>query len=291
MSTEWTDKKKSEQLLSEMLDLRDNFPFILLYGPSQLGKSKVALSALQKKVWLYTQDIFHIRNCTELLGKRHSIKVDASDYLDLPDGTRYRDAGARQLVSRLTKSPAWTTKYVLIEDIERMTMWAVNALLKAMEEPLPWRKIIATTSNKESLIPTILSRATLIPFVLASDEEIKKIVTEAWFEMSDQLVHVAGGRPELALKLLRDPELRETMQQYCADVKAYRTERKFVKLYKQFQTIEKQNLTTITMEAFIARLSDTEDFESADKIIDILRKRQSNVSMDTLLFSIAKLRI
>jgi formate dehydrogenase maturation protein FdhE len=109
--------------------------------------------------------------------------------------------------------------------------------------------------------------------------------------MSDQLVHVAGGRPELALKLLRDPELRETMQQYCADVKAYRTERKFVKLYKQFQTIEKQNLTTITMEAFIARLSDTEDFESADKIIDILRKRQSNVSMDTLLFSIAKLRI
>jgi DNA polymerase-3 subunit delta' len=65
----------------------------------------------------------------------------------------------------------------LIEDIERMSRGAVNALLKAMEEPLPGRKIIATTSNKESLIATILSRATLIPFVLVPDSDMRTIIT------------------------------------------------------------------------------------------------------------------
>lgn len=290
MSTQWVYKNPWTKLLSDILDQQDNFPFILLHGPSQLGKSKCALAAIQKRIWRYTQDLFHIRNCTELLGKKHSIKIDNSDYIDLSDGTRYRDAGSRQLVSRLTKSPAGSTKYVLIEDIERMSRGAVNALLKAMEEPLPGRKIIATTSNKESLIATILSRATLIPFVLVPDSDMRTIITSQWYEVTNQLLHIAGWRPELALKLLQDPALLTTLQEFSENLQTYRTTRKFVKLYKQLQAIEKQNLTAMAMDGFVSRLEESQDFESADQVVDVLSKRQSNVSMDTLLFCIAKLR-
>ena len=74
-------------------------------------------------------------------------------------------------------------KILLIEHIERATIGAANALLKSFEEPLPHRIIIASTTNKDTLLPTILSRALLIhcdatylPTEL--DEDGKKLFTD-----------------------------------------------------------------------------------------------------------------
>jgi hypothetical protein len=92
------------------------------------------------------------------------------------------------------------------------------------------------------------------------------------------------------LKLLQDPALLTTLQEFSENLQTYRTTRKFVKLYKQLQAIEKQNLTAMAMDGFVSRLEESQDFESADQVVDVLSKRQSNVSMDTLLFCIAKLR-
>lgn len=60
----------------------------------------------------------------------------------------------------------------MIEDIDRLTDAAANALLKILEEPLPGRLLIATTSQALSLLPTILSRALLFSFFLEEDTEI-----------------------------------------------------------------------------------------------------------------------
>ena len=59
-------------------------------------------------------------------------------------------------------APAGDTKILLIEHIDRATIGATNALLKSLEEPLSHRFIIASTRNKDALLPTILSRALLI---------------------------------------------------------------------------------------------------------------------------------
>ena len=45
-----------------------------------------------------------------------------------------------------------------------MTTSSANALLKSLEEPLPNRLIIATTSNYKLLLDTIISRAMIIRF-------------------------------------------------------------------------------------------------------------------------------
>lgn len=59
-------------------------------------------------------------------------------------------------------APAGDTKILMIEHLDRATIGAANALLKSLEEPLPNRFIIASTTNKDSILPTILSRALLI---------------------------------------------------------------------------------------------------------------------------------
>jgi DNA polymerase III subunit delta' len=62
----------------------------------------------------------------------------------------------------LSYSPAGDMKILLIEHIDRATVGALNALLKAFEEPLSNRIIIVSTLNKDMILPTILSRALLI---------------------------------------------------------------------------------------------------------------------------------
>jgi DNA polymerase III delta prime subunit len=72
-----------------------------------------------------------------------------------------------------------------------MTTQASNALLKTLEEPLPDRIIIATSSNPNYLLDTIRSRATIIQFT-ATDEN-----------------KVSMGRPGLARRLSNVPKYQE----------------------------------------------------------------------------------
>lgn len=49
-------------------------------------------------------------------------------------------------------------KVLVIEDADKMTVSAQNAFLKLLEEPNSYTKFILLTHNKESLLPTVLSR-------------------------------------------------------------------------------------------------------------------------------------
>jgi len=80
-----------------------------------------------------------------------------------------------------------------------MTIAATNALLKSLEEPLPQRQIIATVSNKDLLLETILSRALVIYAHLVPIAEIQ---TRLEGDYSSQQVdkrknatYIAAGRP------------------------------------------------------------------------------------------------
>ncbi|MBP7007850.1 hypothetical protein KBB05_03955 [Patescibacteria group bacterium] len=50
-----------------------------------------------------------------------------------------------------------------IENMERITTQATNALLKTLEEPYPDRWIIGTSSRPHLLLDTVLSRALIVP--------------------------------------------------------------------------------------------------------------------------------
>lgn len=69
-------------------------------------------------------------------------------------------------------------KVYLINEGEKMTVQAQNALLKTLEEPPEYGVILILTSSMESLLPTILSRCVVLNMRPVRDDLVKKYLME-----------------------------------------------------------------------------------------------------------------
>lgn len=67
-------------------------------------------------------------------------------------------------------------KIYIMNEGEKMTVQAQNALLKTLEEPPEYAVILILTTNVESLLPTILSRCVLLNMKPAKDEQVKQFL-------------------------------------------------------------------------------------------------------------------
>ncbi len=70
-------------------------------------------------------------------------------------------------------------KIYIMNEGEKMTVQAQNALLKTLEEPPEYTVIIILTTNVESLLPTILSRCVVLNMKPVKDAEVKRFLMEA----------------------------------------------------------------------------------------------------------------
>ncbi|MCX6806540.1 MAG: DNA polymerase III subunit delta' [Candidatus Berkelbacteria bacterium] len=86
-------------------------------------------------------------------------------------------------------------KVVIFEEASLLTTEAQNALLKTLEEPPRYATIILVT-QKENLLPTILSRCTRINFQPVSQKEIKsKLINDGYDpERADFMAHISVGQ-------------------------------------------------------------------------------------------------
>ena len=69
-------------------------------------------------------------------------------------------------------------KIYIINEGEKMTVQAQNALLKTLEEPPEYAVILILTSNVDTLLPTILSRCVVLNMKPVPDDKIKKFLME-----------------------------------------------------------------------------------------------------------------
>lgn len=69
-------------------------------------------------------------------------------------------------------------KIYIINEGEKMTMQAQNALLKTLEEPPAYGMILILTTNKNALLPTIVSRCIVLNMKPVEDELLKKYLME-----------------------------------------------------------------------------------------------------------------
>lgn len=67
-------------------------------------------------------------------------------------------------------------KIYIMNESEKMTVQAQNALLKTLEEPPEYAVILLLTSNAETLLPTIISRCVVLNMKPVQDSEIKKFL-------------------------------------------------------------------------------------------------------------------
>jgi len=69
-------------------------------------------------------------------------------------------------------------KIYIVDEAEKMTVQAQNALLKTIEEPPSYAVIILITTNQEAFLPTILSRCVQLKLKPLKDFTVKSYLTE-----------------------------------------------------------------------------------------------------------------
>ncbi|MCM1145796.1 MAG: DNA polymerase III subunit delta [Blautia sp.] len=69
-------------------------------------------------------------------------------------------------------------KIYIMNEGEKMTVQAQNALLKTLEEPPEYAVILILTTNVDTLLPTVLSRCVVLNMKPVSDRDVKRFLME-----------------------------------------------------------------------------------------------------------------
>ena len=134
---------------------------LLIHGPPGWGAEIVA-NAL-------ALDLMHVEPGRDARGVAHP----DLRWLQPEDGVIRVDA-IREIVEFLIQTPqAAGRKIAVIEDADRMNLYAANALLKSLEEPPPESFIALSTSAPEQLLPTVRSRCQQIRVLPGGKDEVR----------------------------------------------------------------------------------------------------------------------
>ena len=98
-----------------------------------------------------------------------------------PEGVSYVVKEARALVMTSELSPAKSFWHVMVvEDADRLTEAAVNALLKSIEEPPPHTVWILCAPSVEDVLPTIVSRTRHVALRTPSARDVADLLVERY---------------------------------------------------------------------------------------------------------------
>lgn len=98
-------------------------------------------------------------------------------------------------------------KVFILENAERMQPAAANALLKTLEEPTPETTFILLSSDIHRMLPTILSRCTILHFQGLPEEAIATLLRDKGYPI--RLAKLAQGSAGRAFMWAEKPELEE----------------------------------------------------------------------------------
>ena len=103
-------------------------------------------------------------------------------------------------------------KIYIVDEAEKMTQQAQNALLKTIEEPPAYAIIMLLTTNADTFLPTILSRCVTLNIKVVPDEKIKKFLMEKYQipdYQADVCVAFAQGNVGKAIQLASSDDFNE----------------------------------------------------------------------------------
>jgi DNA polymerase-3 subunit delta' len=118
----------------------------------------------------------------EITQIQEQVALKASDpyhNISIPRAQQIKISSVREIKRDITfaaTEEGW--RVVIISEAHLMGEEAANAFLKTLEEPAPRTLLILTTSHRERLLPTILSRCQEIRFDLLTDAEIADALVE-----------------------------------------------------------------------------------------------------------------
>ncbi|MCV7196526.1 DNA polymerase III subunit delta' [Mycobacterium angelicum] len=188
----------------------------LITGPPGSGRSVAALcfaAALQ-----CTGDgepgCGRCRACTTTMAGTH-----ADVRRVIPEGLSIGVGEMRAIVQIASRRPTTGRRQiVVIEDADRLTEGAANALLKVVEEPPPSTVFLlcAPSVDPEDIAITLRSRCRHVALVTPSTEAIAQVLVDSdglSVETADWAASVSGGHVGRARRLATDPEARQRREQ------------------------------------------------------------------------------
>ena len=113
-------------------------------------------------------------------------------------------------------------KIYIIDEAEKMTPAAQNALLKTIEEPPGYAVLILLADGTENFLPTVLSRCITLHFKPVPDTQIVTFLTDRKLASPERAVLIAGfasGSPGRAAALAADENFtaeREHAEEFLA---------------------------------------------------------------------------
>ena len=115
---------------------------------------------------------------------------------------------ARALVADMYVKPFLAARKIyIIPNGEQLSQAVQNTLLKAFEEPPPYVTIFVTTTNRDALLKTVLSRGIIIPIEGCPTSQLEAYIKEVYPNRAQDarfLASSAGGSIGTAQKLAED---------------------------------------------------------------------------------------
>lgn len=99
-------------------------------------------------------------------------------------------------------------KIYILENCEKLTVEAQNALLKIFEEPPTYVTVILICNNLSKILSTIISRAVLINFSYLSSENVEIFLEKYYNETENKKIHarICGGSISRLIANIENPE-------------------------------------------------------------------------------------
>ncbi|BCO07638.1 DNA polymerase III subunit delta' [Desulfolithobacter dissulfuricans] len=176
----------------------------LFTGPDGVGK---AATARAMAAWLFCGAERDLAPCGRCPG---CIKFASGNHPDffhiVPDGMAIKIDQVRSMKKQLSFAPLEARqRVVLLEDVHTMRREAGNSLLKILEEPPPDNLLILVGSDREPILPTIMSRCQVVPFAPLTVDLAAEILVRCDPDLDRSqarvLATLADGCPGLARSL------------------------------------------------------------------------------------------
>lgn len=146
----------------------------------------------------------------EICGVCTSCKLHKSDtnpdyhVISEPEGKNTISIDAiREIQESMTRAPIYGRRsFYVINNAEKMTVQAQNALLKTLEEPPEYVVLVLVCQNVNQLLETVKSRLSRLDFSRNTDDEIGKILMAKGVKPNEMIYSYADGIPGRALSLI-----------------------------------------------------------------------------------------
>ena len=155
-------------------------------GPPGSGRSSAAVAFAQALVC----NDQGCGTCNECRSAKNGSHPDIE--IIRTEGLSIKVEEVRELLTRVAWAPSmggW--RVVVMEDADRLTESAANALLKAIEEPGNWTVWLLCAPTLHDVLPTIRSRCRHIQLHTPSDEAVAKVLINR-DGISEQMAHFAA---------------------------------------------------------------------------------------------------